>query len=386
MTRRYDLDWLRVILFGILVVHHAAVGFAPFGAEIYGFANDRLAGDGLSLAIYFSHTWRLPALFLIAGIGMYFATSRGFGARFIGRRVLNLVLPAMFATFVLNLFAGHAIAWANDPTARFADTLTDWWLSPEPRQVMHVWFLVNLTIYTILCWPLFALRARLERLDLSPPLMVAALVGIVTLIAVAFKPYASAIAGDGYQFPWYLGIFASGFLIGAQHGAVLAWLARWWWALLVAGLVGFAIDVGILVTYLASNTALGIALSEGGWAAAGLAPAYGAVPVISATVKGVNAWCLSLTALGMAARYLNRPGRALTTLGRATFPIYVLHFPITLITLAVLAQVPWPWGWELLLLIAAVYGLTGGIYVLADRSSFPAILIGGRARSAGPVP
>ena len=383
MTRRYDLDWLRVILFGILVVHHAAVGFASFGAEIYGFANDRLAGDGLSLLIYFSHTWRLPALFLISGIGTYFATSKGFGAGFMGRRIARLMVPALFTTFVLNLFAGYAIAWANAPTVAFTDVAWQWWFDPEPRQVMHTWFLINLTIYTVLCWPLIALRARFERWAIAPPVLLAGMVAMATVVAVAFKPYASALAGDGYQFPWYLVIFAGGFLIGAQHRPVLDWLARWWPACLAAGVVGYLVDVSILTAYLLSNEPLGIALSQGGWAREGLAPAYGPGPVLSATVKGLNAWFLSFTALGLAARYLRRPGKALGALGRATFPIYVLHFPITLIVLALFAQLPWPWGLEFLMLTVIVYILTGLTYLLADRSPFPVFLIGGRARPGG---
>ena len=31
MTRRYELDWLRVLLFALLVPHHVAVGFVDWG-------------------------------------------------------------------------------------------------------------------------------------------------------------------------------------------------------------------------------------------------------------------------------------------------------------------------------------------------------------------
>ena len=91
MARRHDVDWLRVLLFGLLVLHHTAVGFAPFGASIYGFVNDELGGPLVSLLIYWSHTWRLPALFLIAGLGTWFATSRSYGIDFLGRRLARLL-------------------------------------------------------------------------------------------------------------------------------------------------------------------------------------------------------------------------------------------------------------------------------------------------------
>jgi hypothetical protein len=35
MDRRHDLDWLRVLLFALLVPHHVAVGFVDWGVDIY---------------------------------------------------------------------------------------------------------------------------------------------------------------------------------------------------------------------------------------------------------------------------------------------------------------------------------------------------------------
>ena len=45
MERRYHLDWLRVLLFGLLVLHHVAVGFVAWGEDIYRFTNDEVARD-----------------------------------------------------------------------------------------------------------------------------------------------------------------------------------------------------------------------------------------------------------------------------------------------------------------------------------------------------
>ncbi|MEL6522077.1 MAG: acyltransferase family protein [Pseudomonadota bacterium] len=380
-ARRYDLDWLRVILFGILVVHHAAVGFAAFGADIYGFANDKLGGDGLSLIIYFNHTWRLPALFLIAGIGTYFATGRAMGPAFMGRRLVRLLVPVVFGFFILNLFAGYAIA-VRQGGGPAVEVIRDWWFNPEPRQVLHLWFLVNLSIYTLLSWPLFLLRSRLERLIIHPAWLVVSVMSISTMIAALAKPYGSALAGDGYQFPWYWSIFMAGYVLGAQHRSVLDWAARWWWALLFAGFIGFTTEIGLLGWFISRDLALGEAVASGGWAAHGLWPAYSAPTLTFSIAEGLNAWFFSLTAAGLCARFLNRPGALLDELSRATFPIYVLHFPVTIVLLAFLAVVPWPWGWELLILAVLTYGITAGLYLLADRSGFPLVLIGGRSRGA----
>ena len=56
MERRHDLDWLRVLLFALLVPHHVAVGFVDWGVDVYHFVNNQLAGSGMSLFIYWSHS------------------------------------------------------------------------------------------------------------------------------------------------------------------------------------------------------------------------------------------------------------------------------------------------------------------------------------------
>ena len=90
----------------------------------------------------------------------------------------------------------------------------------------HLWFLYNLTAYTLLCLPLYALRPRIETAAVPAPVLVAAMAAGATVVFVLAKPFASAIAGDGHQFPWYLWIFASGYVLGARHREVIEWLAR----------------------------------------------------------------------------------------------------------------------------------------------------------------
>jgi hypothetical protein len=376
MERRHDLDWLRIVLFAILVPHHAAVGFVGFGEPIYGFVNDRLGGGLLELAIYWSHGWRLPSLFLIAGIGTWFATRRDAGPGWVAGRAARLLVPAAFGAIVLNAAAAAvigAILGAPLPASEF-------WLDrfPAPARVMHLWFLVNLAIYTFILWPFFQVRDRLSELTLPASTLVGAIVAVVTLIPLAVKPHAAAVAGEGYQFWWYLGVFAGGWLIGARHAEALDWARRRRRALLLAGVGLFAAEVAILDPVVRSDPVFGNALAEGGWAAAGLAPAYGLRTLAFTAVEKLGAWAWCLAALGFAAHWLNRPGPRLDALTRAIFPFYVLHFPVILIGLALLARVPWPWELELLSLIGAGYAVTAALYLAALRSGPLIGLVGGR--------
>jgi len=380
--RRHDLDWLRVLLFGLLVLHHTAIGFTPFGEAVYGFANDRLGGPLLSLAIYWSHGWRLPCLFLVAGIGTWFATAREAGIAFLGRRMKRLLGPLAVGCLILNP-ATLAVLGADFAELAGRPLPPGWWLPVPPWMVMHLWFLGNLALYTLAFWPLYRLRARLG--GARPARLIAGLALAVTAIAVALKPHAPAMVGEGHQLWWYAGFFASGYLIGANHGAVLDWARRRVWWAIGLGLALFATEVVLVETARTTSDALAEALASGGWAAEGLAPAYGLRGMAFATVEGLDAWAWCVAALGLAARFLNRDGPWLRALSPAVFPVYVLHFPVTLIGLGLLTLTPWPWGAEVALLAAATFALSGLGYLGTRCLRGWSWLLGGRAPTPLPV-
>jgi hypothetical protein len=253
-----------------------------------------------------------------------------------------------------------------------------WWFwltEPRPAQVQHLWFLFNLAIYTLLCWPIFVLRDRIACLPLSPRSLLAALVAASALAVVVLKPHAAALVGDNYQFALYLIFFAGGYLIGATHATVLDWAGRRVWMLLTAAVLLFAVKATLLTRALLDDVATGQALAAGGWVPEGLAPDHASIFSI---VEAATAWTWCLAALGLAARYLNRPSRILTELNRSVFPVYVLHFPVTLVGLAIAAQVSWSWPVEFVLLLIFVYGVTWMLWQLADRMGVAAVLVGGK--------
>ena len=378
MGRRHDLDWLRVLLFALLVPHHVAVGFVDWGVDIYRFVNNQLAGDGMTLFIYWSHSWRLPSLFLISGVGTYFLTRRGIGLQFMADRIGRLMVPAIFGFFVLNAFGGYAIAVMTGDPRDFTLFWLDWLTDPVPRQVGHLWFLFSLMLYTLICWPLFALRTRLENLNISPVVLIAGLVSASALAVAAVKPYAAALAGDGYQFAYYLIFFAGGYMIGARHHAVLDWAARNAWVLLATAIALFMTKVTLLAINLTADISTGEALARGGWVPLGLEPQYATT---FSVIEAATAWTWCIAALGLAAKFLNTPTPLLAEFSRAVFPLYVLHFPITLVGLALMAQISWPWWIEFFLLLVSVYLCSWALWRVADRLGPVAYLVGGRNKS-----
>lgn len=381
MTRRHELDWLRVILFALLVPHHIAVGFVDWGVDIYGFVNDRLAGDGMTLFIYWSHSWRLPSLFMIAGIGTWFLTSKGAGPRFMGGRLLRLLVPVVFGAAFINVFGGYATAFVTGEASEFLPFWWRWLTEPKPRQVQHLWFLINLSFYSLLCWPVFTFRERIRQLVPRPHFLLACLLILSVVAVVALKPHAAALTGDNYQFALYFLFFLGGYLIGADHLSVLDWTRRYSWGLLAGAAILFACKVTLLTIALLDDVATGQALAAGGWLPAGLDPPNA---TIFSVVEAVTAWSWCLAALGLAGRFLSRPSAPLAELNRAVFPVYVMHFPVTLVGLAIAAQFSAPWWLEFFLLLIFVYSFTWVLWRLIDRLGPVAYLVGGKP--AGSIP
>lgn len=385
-ARHHELDWLRVGLFALLVVHHAVLGFHPAGERFLGIADpppDRGAQAALGAALLFSHTWRLPALFLVAGLGTWLATVRGAHLPALGRRLTRLLVPLVFGTLAVNWVGYRFVLWSGaDPLGIGPDPLA-WFLDNQGTvHFMHLWFLAALAAYTLLCWPLVAARERLAAaLPDSRGLLVALVVGVVA-IGMAGKPFLPHFVGDGYKFFWYLGFFASGILLGPRIGAVLGWLARRAWWLVAAALALFALDSVLVSAAVARGDGFGAAVLNGGWVPAGLAPALAPLPTAAALVEGLRAWASIGAAAGVCARYLSHPSPVLSRLTEATFPVYVFHFPILLGCIAVALRLSWPWPLEL----AASIALTLAGSYLAWRMVRPlgtvAALVGGPLRPA----
>ena len=70
--RRYDIDWLRVIAIGLLLIYHIAIVFQPW-AMFIGFIKSEESVESLWTPMTMLNIWRIPLLFYVSGMGLYFA-------------------------------------------------------------------------------------------------------------------------------------------------------------------------------------------------------------------------------------------------------------------------------------------------------------------------
>jgi len=92
-TRRYDIDHLRVLAFGLLIFYHTAMLYVEgWGFHIKsGYQSDMLANIMLLV-----NPWRMPLIWMISGIASYFLLKKLSFSHFLTSRTIRLLLPLFF--------------------------------------------------------------------------------------------------------------------------------------------------------------------------------------------------------------------------------------------------------------------------------------------------
>ena len=357
-ARKYYLDWLRIIAFGLLILFHTGMLYVSWP---YNLKSPRLVPE-VEWAMNTLGPWRMPLLFVISGVASRFLIERlGPGAFAFNRlkRFLPVILVGMFVVI---------------PPQTYVELVTkiglrmsylDFWLGPylhadqtlvQPlHKTMptwdHLWFLVYLLAYALIFAAGFVLVHRRREPDpvgndktpwgllIFPALWMAGCNVIMATVA----PFTHAFATDwGAHLKW-LGLYLIGVHMATQNGvwdSLQAWRRRL-----------FSFAVVLLAMQMLAIWAVPLEHDH---------QPIGEV-LIRAIPDGLYGWSMVLAVIGYAARYLDRPSAALTYLNGAILPIYVLHQPILLVA----AFFTFPLGLPLPVEAAALVSVTGfGPFVL----------------------
>jgi hypothetical protein len=326
--RRYDLDWLRIGAFGLLILYHIGMVFVPWDFHIKT-ANPQ---HWLEPVMLLSNAWRLSLLFLISGVASRAMLGKG-GAQpgFARSRTARLLVPLLagmalwvapqaWVDVTLNhgYQGGFGRFWLND-YFRFDDSLGI--IVPTWN---HLWFVAYLWAYTMLLAGLLLLPASaraaaqrgFDRLFAGWRVVVLPILYIaIVRIALADRfPETHALADDWCAHLIYFAAFLFGFGLGPQ-GSPWPMIARAWRPCLAAGLIGWAIAAGL------------------NWS---LAPdeVLSALPLAALRVtRAVQSWGIIIGLLGLAQAHwqIDHPWRA--TLVEAVFPAYIAHQTVLIVAM-----------------------------------------------------
>ncbi|MFT3911665.1 MAG: acyltransferase family protein [Ferruginibacter sp.] len=291
INRRYDIDWIRVIAIGLLILYHTAIGFQSWGIML-GFITNGEPWPSIWIPMSMLNVWRIPLLFFVSGMGVYFALQNKNWKQLLKERAARIFIPFVFGIFVIVPI--QIYTWQN----YYQHDLN---YSATPA---HLWFLGNIFAYVVILLPLFFYLKRNETGKLVGWIkkILSNATGLLVVIA-AFIAEVLLVKPDLYELyamTWhgfFLGLlaFLFGFLFVLSGTAFWNMLSKWRWLFLVAAV--------LLYTYRLSQFQM-------------------KVPGIQLSIES-DCWIFSVFAFGY--KYLNHPGKSLHYLSQAAYPVYIIH-------------------------------------------------------------
>ncbi|WP_024888789.1 acyltransferase family protein [Luteimonas huabeiensis] len=379
MPRRHDIDALRVIAFGLLILYHVGMVYVvDWGFHI----KSPTLLPWVEWPMVLVNRWRMSLLFLISGLALGLVLARRAPDRLAARRSWRLLLPLAFGIVaIVPVQAWCEARMLGTYDAGFGAFLLRYLqFRPWPAGTFtgaeygltwnHLWYLPYLWAYTMLVLAALPLLRRLggarlrDRLTargrwllwLLPPAWY-----LFALLVLAPRfPSTHALTDDWFNHARYFAAFAFGVLIADSAAMWDALRARRWPLLAVASIaagvhlglraIGRLIDAGVLSA--APFLAL---MPESGW------------DLVSVVTQAVYGWAALLSLLAWGAHALNRPWPGLAYASEAVYPWYVLHQ--SLIVLAAYWLIPLGLGplWEPLLVLAITVAGCALLYELAIR-------------------
>ena len=289
--RRHDIDWLRVVAIGLLLIYHIAIIFQPWAMFIGFIRSDGLA-ENLWAPMRMLNVWRIPLLFYVSGMGLYFAMKKRNSKALILERSKRILLPFVFGFFAITpLHVFIFQKYYNLPLSYYSSS-------------GHLWFLGNIFIYVLLLSPLlFYLKrqgqskfknaiSRVMAYALGPLFISVFFMLEVGLVKPKiFEIYAQTWHG------FFIGLLAFFFGFLFVYSGKVFWqtVSKWKWLYIAIAAVLYIIRI----------------------------TGFGAISNMYITTIESNCWIFGVFGLGY--HYLNKPSMLLSYLSKAAYPVYIIH-------------------------------------------------------------
>lgn len=328
-TRRHDIDALRVLAFGLLILYHVGMFYvAEWGWHV----KSSHLSEPLQLPMMLLNQWRMPLIFLVSGIALSFVVDKYGRGELAGRRTTRLLIPLIFGMAVIVPPQAYYQALSNgliEPG--YGDFLWRYFTFQEwPDGAFdgshigitwnHLWYLPYLLAYTLALIALLpvlkgvgaGLLSRFQNLRglalMSVPVLPLLVYGLT--VFPIFGEVTHDFMTDGYAHAMYFTIFLYGFTIG-RDADLWAEFSRLRWHALALAICSFA--AFLIVDEFAPDEPTAVE------------------NLAQLLVIYFNRWIWLLLVLGWAHHWLNRPMAWLSYANRAVYPWYILHQTITVV-------------------------------------------------------
>lgn len=355
--RRHDLDWLRVIVFGLLIFYHVGMFFVPWGFHI----KNNVTYEWLTYPMWFVNQWRLPILFVISGMGTYYALQKRTGLKFTFERLKRLGLPLIFGMVCI---VPPQVYFERLDKNQFAGGYLDFWPSQALMGVFpegnlswhHLWFLPYLLIFSLTLLPIFIYLKKhpsnwfitqinqLIKKPLGLYLFIVPLYFIEAYLEPRF-PVTHGLVGDWFTIISCSTLFFFGFVLISVKDSFWPTVEEHRKFYLISGIISFTIM--FLITSRFEDSA--------------------SRHYTEAFFKVVNLWSWILALFGFAAKYLNKESNILSYSNTAVYPFYILHQTVMIVMAYYLMNLEWTLSLKAFIMVIGTFGFSWLIYEFLIR-------------------
>ena len=362
--RKYFIDWLRIGLIISVFFFHVGMIFRPEQWHV----NSAESFPFLDPIMWWLHLWRMPLLFLVSGVGTYYAIGHRTSWQYVKERFRRLYIPFTFGFFTLVPLMVYVERIEN--YGSFLDYLPHMFDGgPYPVGNIswhHLWFILYLFIISLLIAPVLnytksghynMVRGRLIVI-ISRKMGLNWLLPIIILSQLILRQYfpnsTHALYNDWAYFTYYLLFFVSGFMLFTSDKIINA----------------LANDRRL---YLYQTTVFTVLLFA-------LPSIFGESSSVQDYSRGITEMVISLscglTAIGYFREYFNKDHKLRKVLNEAIYPFYLLHQPALIFVGYVVLQWDISYGMQAVLITALSLVFILSSYFIIKKFNFLRVVFG----------
>lgn len=372
--RRYDLDWLRVSAFYILIFYHVGMIFVPWEFHI----KNPTTAEWFETWMAFLSQWRLPLLFTISGAVVYYSLGKRNGKTFLRERFVRLGIPLIFGMLII---IPPQIYFERLMNGEHFENYFQFWLTvfefvPYPfggsLSWHHLWYVLYILFYSIIALPLFlflrsrrssSLKQKITQLLNRFPNSIYS----ITFLFLAFYymlspifPTTHSLIDDWYNHSISFMFFLFGYLISSIPSFTDILVAKRKQSLIIAMIPA------VILTLFVWGPTFEIFDEEADW---------------FFLLYGFMKWTFILPFLfvvfGYAKVLLNRSSKILSYLNESVYPLYILHQTVEIGFGYYIIQLSLPLMVKFVILVIVTFGISLLIYdLIIKRSSLLRIFFG----------
>lgn len=326
--RRYEFDWLRVLAFSLLIFYHTGMYFVSWDWHV----KNPVLSQTLEVPMIFMSQWRMSLIFLVSGVGVYFALGFRSAGTFAKDRLKRILLPLVIAMLLVvppQIYFERVVQGTATDYLSFYPSVFEFEPYPEGNfSWHHLWYLTYIFCYSLLLLPLLVYLRRVSIQAVGIPNWVLLAVPALWLSTGGILlnerfPATNALIDDWANHFLYITVFLIGFILMKFPQLQEKVRKLRWFSL---GLAASTLTILYTFYWFKDIDLNGIELS------------------LYYALKQSNRWFWLMVILGFAMQHLNLKHKFLAQANEMVYPFYILHQTVIVALGYYLLQADWSIG------------------------------------------